>query len=176
MTTATTSSRRAAAPESAITEATDLFIALGAVMKRLRRTSIPDDDRLRAALTRSSPAPRHIAALLHVAGEGPIGMSELAERLGVSLATASQVVGELDEWGLVERKTDATDRRRTLVTVAAEHRPVTRALLDTRLKPLQRTLRRLAPQERSALVRGLSVLAEELDQAKLDHAKKESIR
>lgn len=143
--------------------ATDLFIALGAVVKRLRTRPVPADEGLRDAFASKAPAPRHIAALLQVASADRLGMSELAERLSVSLATASLVVTDLADWGLVERSTDDADRRRTYVTVAPAHQATIRALLDSRLKPLERTLRRLENDERGALVRGLLVLAEELD-------------
>lgn len=139
---------------------TELFLALGAVVKRLRHSPLPGADH--PALGGGQPAPRHIAALLQIATDGPIGMSELAERLHVSLATTSQVVTELGDWGLIERTTDEADRRRTLVSVAAAHRPLTRAIIDQRMRPLQRTLRRLEPDEGAALLRGLVVLAEEL--------------
>jgi DNA-binding MarR family transcriptional regulator len=154
---------RAATP-TASAEATELFFAVGAVVKRLRRNPLPDQDGLAAALQGMSPAPRHIVALVQVATEGPIGMSELAERLSVSLATASQVVSDLADWGLVGRTTDDADRRRTFVTVAPEHEATIRALVDSRLRPLERTLARLEPDEQHALLRGLAVLAEELDE------------
>jgi DNA-binding MarR family transcriptional regulator len=137
---------------------TELFLALGAVVKRLRHRPLPDH----AALHGAPFAPRHIAALLQIGQEAPVGMSELAERMHVSLATMSQVVSDLESWGLVERASDAADRRRTLVSVAAEHRDNIRAIQEQRLRPLSRALRRLEPDERAALVRGLEVLAEEL--------------
>jgi DNA-binding MarR family transcriptional regulator len=86
----------------------------------------------------------------------------------------SQVVTELGEWGLIERTTDDADRRRTLVSVAAAHRPLTRAIIDQRLRPLQRTLRRLEPDEAAALLRGLVVLADELGAATTAPAKETS--
>jgi DNA-binding MarR family transcriptional regulator len=150
---------------------TELFLALGSVVKRLRHSPLPGADQGHALLAGAQPAPRHIAALLQIATDGPIGMSELAERLHVSLATASQVVTELADWGLIERTGDEADRRRTLVSVAAEHRPLTRAIIDQRLRPLQRTLRRLEPDEAAALLRGLVVLAEELGAVKTAAAK-----
>jgi DNA-binding MarR family transcriptional regulator len=142
-----------------------LFLALGSVVKRLRHSPLPGADHGHAAFANAHPAPRHIAALLQIAADGPIGMSELAERLHVSLATTSQVVTELGDWGLIERSSDDADRRRTLVSVASAHRPLTRAIIDQRLRPLQRTLRRLEPDEAAALLRGLVVLAEELSAA-----------
>lgn len=144
-------------------DATELYFALGAVVKRLRRNQ-QVGEALGAALAGASPAPRHVFALLQVASEDRLGMSDLADRLGVSLATTSQVVTDLADWGLLERSTDAVDRRRTYVTVAPEHQATIRALLDSRLRPLERALRRLEPDERTALVRGLTVLADELDQ------------
>ena len=145
---------------------TELFVALGSVVKRLRHSPLPGADQAHGgALAGANPAPRHIAALLQIATDGPIGMSELADRLHVSLATMSQVVTELADWGLIERTSDEADRRRTLVSVAAAHRPLTRAIIDQRMRPLQRTLRRLEPDEATALLRGLVVLAEELGAA-----------
>lgn len=143
-------------------EATELFLALGAVVKRLRRHPLPSDG-LQSAFQGSSPAPRHISALVQVATDGPVGMTELADKLSVSLATMSQLVTELADWGLVERTTDATDRRRTFVSIAPEHQATIRALLESRLRPLERSLRRLESDERAAFLRGLIVLAEELD-------------
>lgn len=153
---------------------TELFLALGSVVKRLRHNPLPGADASHAALGNAQPAPRHIRALLQIATDGPIGMTELADRLHVSLATMSQVVTELGEFGLIERHSDESDRRRTLVSVAAEHRPMTRAIIDQRLRPLQRALRRLEPDEAAALVRGLVVLAEELGTASAAPAKEMS--
>jgi DNA-binding MarR family transcriptional regulator len=145
-------------------DATELYFSLGAVVKRLRRNQQPGEA-LGAALAGAAPAPRHVFALLQVASEARLGMSELADRLGVSLATASQVVTDLADWGLIERSSDDVDRRRTYVTIAPAHQATISALLDSRLRPLERALRRLEPDERTALVRGLTVLADELDQA-----------
>jgi DNA-binding MarR family transcriptional regulator len=151
---------------AASTEATELFFALGSVVKRLRHNPLPAQEGLAAAMQGMSPAPRHIATLVQVATDGPIGMTELAERLSVSLATVSQVVSDLVDWGLLERATDTVDRRRTFVTVAPAHQLTIRAMLESRLRPLERTLRRLERDERAAFVRGLTVLAQELDHTK----------
>jgi DNA-binding MarR family transcriptional regulator len=97
-----------------------------------------------------------------VADEG-LSVSTLAERLGVSLATASQVVTDLEAGELVERFEDPSDRRRTLVRVADTHRTLADALLDTRLRPVQRALDRMGPGEQRAFVRGLELVAEELE-------------
>lgn len=139
----------------------DLLIALGQVVRRLKQRPMPEHH----SLSGIPFAPRHVSTLLQISQEAPVGMSELAVRMNVSLATMSQVVTDLEEWGLVERTTDPADRRRTLVSVTAEHRPTIRTLFEQRLRPLDRTLRRLEPDERTGLIRGLTVLAEELDRA-----------
>jgi DNA-binding MarR family transcriptional regulator len=140
-------------------QSSELLFALGAVVRRLKNRPLPEHQ----SLSGVPFAPRHVATLLQVAQDAPVGMSELAVRMNVSPATISQVVTDLEEWGLVERTTDAGDRRRTLVSVTAEHRATTRTILEQRLRPLDRALRRLEPDERVALIRGLTVLGEELD-------------
>ncbi|HEU5034288.1 MAG TPA: MarR family transcriptional regulator [Mycobacteriales bacterium] len=160
------SRRTAPAPAPTSAQATELFAALITVVKRLRRHPLPVTAELSAAVQGTTPAPRHVAALVHIATEGTVGMSELAERLSVSLATLSPVVSELVDWGLVDRTTDPHDRRRTFLTLAPEHEPTIHALLDSRLRPVERALQRLEPPERAAFIRGLDVLADELDQMK----------
>jgi DNA-binding MarR family transcriptional regulator len=152
-------------------ESTDLFIALGAVVKRLRNRPLPENP----SLLGRPFAPRHVAAMLQIAQDAPIGMSELAERMNVSLATMSQVVTDLEDWGVVVRTSDPGDRRRTLVSIADEHKANIRTLFDQRLRPLDRALRRLEPDERAALTRGLLVLAEEFDRT-ADISHKETAR
>lgn len=135
-------------------------------MKRLERTQIaPPDATKEAAWRDAPPAPRHIAALMQIVSDEGMSVSTLASRLGVSLATASQVVTDLDNGGLVERFEDPTDRRRTLIKITESHRTLAEAILDTRLLPVQRALDRLKPAEQRAVVRGLELIAEELGEA-----------
>ena len=100
--------------------------------------------------------------MLVVANEG-LSVSPLAGQLGISLATASQVVTDLDGAGLIERYEDPTDRRRTLIKITESHRSLATAILDTRLRPVQRALDRMRPAEQRAVIRGLQLIAEELE-------------
>lgn len=109
-----------------------------------------------AAHAPGDPAPRHLIGLLHVTQAGPISVGGLAERLGVTLTTASLLVSELAELGLVTREEDPQDRRRTLVRAAADQRAS--CLLEHRLGPLERALAALAPDTRTALLGGLREL------------------
>ncbi|MBV9293491.1 MAG: MarR family transcriptional regulator [Frankiales bacterium] len=170
------SRRSTAAPEALSADVTELFLALVGVIKRLRRRPLPASAELDAAMQGVTPAPRHIGALVLLGLGGPLSMSELADRLSVSLATTSQLVTELADWGLVERSTDAVDRRRTFVTIAPAHAATIQALLQSRLQPLQRAMRRLEPDEQQAFIRGLTVLAAELDETEPSDDLEENLR
>ena len=87
------------------------------------------------------------------------------------LVQVSRGLIQQEDRGLVERSPDPGDRRRTLVSIADEHRAGIRAIFDQRLRPLDRTLRRLEPDERGGLIAGLMVLAEELDRANAETTK-----
>jgi DNA-binding MarR family transcriptional regulator len=93
-----------------------------------------------------------------------MGVGELAGRLGVGLTVASQMVGDLDRAGLVERRQDEADRRRTIVDVASSARGEVARWVQTRELPMRRTLEALSPQERTAFLKGLRILRRELSQ------------
>ncbi len=141
--------------------AADLLTALRTIVKRLDSTPLPTKDP-DAVRNDSSLAPRHIAALMQVVADERLSVTTLSGRLGISLATASQVVTDLEATGLVERIEDPTDRRRTLVQVTEAHRELADALLSTRLRPVQRALDRMKTSEQRAVVRGLEMIAQEL--------------
>ena len=63
----------------------------------------------------------------------------------------------------MERIEDPTDRRRTLVAGRRDPPRLAETLLDTRFRPVQRALDRMRPAEQRAFVRGLELLAEELE-------------
>jgi DNA-binding MarR family transcriptional regulator len=144
------------------TSAADLLTTLRTVVKRLQHTPMPVDAQTESVWHRAAPAPRHVAALMQIVADERMSITTLATRLGVSLATASQVVTDLEASGLVERIEDPSDRRRTLVQVADSHRALADTLLDTRLRPVQRALDRMRPTEQRAVLRGLALIAEEL--------------
>jgi DNA-binding MarR family transcriptional regulator len=147
----------------ATADAAALTTALFATLKQLRQLPLPVDPGLSAAWSAAPPAPRHVAALLHVVADERLSVSTLAERLSVSLATASQIVTDLEGLELVERVDDPTDRRRTLIAICERRRDLTDAMLETRLRPVQRALERMRPAEQRALVRGLQLLEEEFN-------------
>ena len=106
--------------------------------------------------------PRHIPVLIQLIVDGELSVSQLAERLGVTLAAASLMVGELDRSGLVDRREDAADRRRTLVAVAPAQRAQLEAWLELRRAPIRAALGRLPGADRAAMLRGIRSIVEEL--------------
>lgn len=64
---------------------------------------------------------------------------------------------------------DPSDRGRTIVTIADLHRSWVREALRERARPLERRLQRLTPGERTAFVRAISILAEELGSSRDHH-------
>jgi len=83
---------------------------------------------------------RHISALVSLAVAGPATVSELAERLDMSIAHASLVVGELSAAGLTERDHDERDRRRIIVSLSEKAKPAVAEMRDRHAAPLSRFL------------------------------------
>src|SRR6266487_3920085 len=65
------------------------------------KDAVPAPMPMRDAMERSSLGKRHASALLAVAATEPIGVSELAKRLGLLLSSTSTIVGELSRAGLL---------------------------------------------------------------------------
>jgi DNA-binding MarR family transcriptional regulator len=116
---------------------------------------------LRAAFEAGGLGRRHIPVLMAVGADGPLSVSQIAERIGLSLATTSMMVGELDRRGLVERTEDERDRRRTLVRLPDCHRAIMESWWRDRVAPIARALARLSPRARMQFMDSLRVVAAE---------------
>jgi DNA-binding MarR family transcriptional regulator len=97
-------------------------------------------------------------ALFEVGDGGPLRLSDLADRMGVSAPTASRSVDALHELGLVERVSDPQDRRALSIELTpagkkllserkakaqAAFAPAVAALSDAERATLSRLLRRM---------------------------------
>jgi DNA-binding MarR family transcriptional regulator len=137
-----------------------LFAEVAIGLKRSDRDAPPE---LQKAAEGAGLGPRHAAPILTLSFEDQeMSVSELSKRIGLSLATTSQLVGELSRAGLVERAEDEHDRRRTLVRVPDKFRPHIQAMLEDHIAPMQRTLGRLSPQARRHFLEGFRVLRDEV--------------
>jgi len=139
----------------------ELAQLLGLVTRGLLRGGRDVPAPLRKAFKGGALGPRHMPVLFTVARLGPVTVGRLAGCLGLARPTVSLLVNELSRAGLVERREDDADRRRTIVAVPARHRGRLVRLADARLDLVRRTLARLDPEERRHFVAGLRVLAEE---------------
>jgi DNA-binding MarR family transcriptional regulator len=106
-------------------------------------------------------SPRHIAALEQIRN-GPVTVGELASRLGLTLPTVSGVLADLDRAGLVERRPDPADRRRTIVQIIPAQATLIGQWLDGAAKPLARVLDKLTPAEQEAFLKAMDLLETEL--------------
>lgn len=122
----------------------------------------PPPPELRQAFASGGLGPRHGAVLLAVTLHGQLSVSDLSERLALSLSATSLMVGELGRAGLVQRVEDEHDRRRTLVGLNDVYREQLGGWLASRVDPVRRTLERLTPEERAGFLQGWRVLEQEL--------------
>jgi DNA-binding MarR family transcriptional regulator len=118
--------------------------------------------RMRSLVDDGVLAPRHLTAFAIVAMHGPLSISQLAQREGCATTTASLVATQLADAGLIVRSEDASDRRRTVISVAPAFRKESQQVLNTRLMPLRRAMERMGPDLAHQVKEGLAILAEEI--------------
>lgn len=142
----------------------ELTRLMGPVFRAMKRRGVASMPELMRQLYEIEDhlGPRHIPVLVTLAREGSMSVSELAKRIGLSVATISLMVGELDRRKLVERREDDNDRRRTMVSVPERHRPAIDAWAAGQTEPLRRALERMDTGTRRCFLAGWQVLAEEV--------------
>ena len=132
----------------------ELIYLLRAIARRLRPPELAE--LVQEAAASGLVGRRHLPVLLSLAVEGPTSVSELAP------ATASLLTNELNRAGLLERREDEQDRRRTIVSLPERYRGLFEEVARRRLAPLERTLTRMGPRARTQFMEGLRILGEEL--------------
>lgn len=101
---------------------------------------------------------RHISTLVSLAVAGPATVSELAERMDMSIAHASLVVGELADAGLIDRDHDERDRRRIIVSLSEKAKPAVAEMRNRHAAPLGRFLADLDDAEAERFIDQLTTL------------------
>jgi len=104
-----------------------------------------------------------VKALFAIGNLGPISIGGVARALSVALPTASVGVESLVAQGLVERREDPQDRRRTLAELTASGESLVNRLRQGSLRLLTAALRRLDRTQLANLVTGLTTLSAAID-------------
>ena len=121
-------------------------------------------------------SPRHVPVLFQLVLHGPQPVGVLARHLALNPATVSQLVGELQRGGFVERRPDDRDRRRMIVSLHESHRELVERFAWRRIRPLRMTLEALSPLERRQFLHGWRTLVEMMERAGLDDPLDEAAR
>jgi DNA-binding MarR family transcriptional regulator len=114
--------------------------------------------RLLRAQTRNALQPWHISpsqvrALGVLSRHGEMRLSAVAEHLRIAPRSATEVVDDLQQRGLAERRPDPSDRRATLVALTADGAAKARAINETRAAEAERLFAALDPADRAELAR-----------------------
>lgn len=117
---------------------------------------------------------RMLAVLQHLTAAGPLTVGELAEHLRLSKAATTELIGRIEDRGLVGRIRDERDRRRVFVMVTDEGEAragrAGQVLADS---ALVEAIRRMTPDERSHLVEGLRALIRASQPNEIQHEEDE---
>ncbi len=113
---------------------------------RAKRLKVPEE------LQALSLAPRHLSLLAYLLFDGSMTVNELAARLEVAPATVSLMVGELSRKGVLDRREDDADRRRTIVSIADRHQDAINEWLGYGAKAWRQALQPLTPEQRRLFV------------------------
>ena len=105
---------------------------------------------------------------LGLCGERPTSPTELAQRLGVTPAGATEVIDRLENKGLVRRLAHPTDRRATRVEITPAGRSQYRTAHRACRERLNQVSDRMSPTGRSALSAGIADLQDALDRVPED--------
>jgi DNA-binding MarR family transcriptional regulator len=143
-------------------ELTELRRLLRLVMRGLWSRRRPTPELLELVSGDPPLGRRHVGLLAQIGTDGERSVGELARELDLSLPAASKLARDLEEHGLVERREDPEDRRRTVVALSPVTAKRVRAWLDRRSRPLEQALATLDTKEREAFLKGLRALGDAL--------------
>jgi DNA-binding MarR family transcriptional regulator len=130
--------------------------ALSAVTRQLARASGGPDDG--PAMTSTQ-----LLALFETVIGGPLRLSELAERMGITAPTASRAVDGLVDLGLLERLPDPADRRAVRIDVTESGRVDVEGRKARVAAALEPAVAALSAQDRARLASLLARLSDALE-------------
>jgi DNA-binding MarR family transcriptional regulator len=127
-----------------------LLLLMPRMVGRTKRMRVPDE------LAGMNLAPRHLSLFAYLLFDGPLGVNELAERLEVTPATVSLMVGELSRKGVLDRDEDPADRRRAIVSLADAHREAIDGWLARSARAWRQALEPLTDEQRELFLKTLT--------------------
>jgi DNA-binding MarR family transcriptional regulator len=128
-----------------------LLLLMPRLVGRVKRIPVP------AELESLTLAPRHLSLLSYLLFDGPMTVTELAQRLEVAPTTVSLMVSELSRKGILTRAEDDADRRRRIVGIADAMRPAIEGWLAHGAIAWRDALAPLTPAQRQLFVDTLNV-------------------
>ncbi|KIA62699.1 MarR family transcriptional regulator [Nocardia vulneris] len=133
-----------------------LLLLMPRVVGRAKKMRVPEE------LQSFSLAPRHLSLLANLVFEGPMTVNDLAARLEVAPTTVSLMVSDLSKHGVLERRSDEADRRRTIVAIAAAHEKSVNDWLGGSARAWRKVLAPLDAEQRRLFVDTLRAYEDEL--------------
>jgi DNA-binding MarR family transcriptional regulator len=133
-----------------------LLLLMPRLVGRVKRTPVPKP------LQSLELAPRHLSLLAYLLFDGPLSVNELADRLEVAPTTVSLMVGELSRKGVVDRREDDTDRRRTIVSIAEANASAVDAWLANGAQAWRKALEPLTDEQRKMFIDTLRIYEREV--------------
>lgn len=135
-----------------------MLLLMPRLVGRIKRIPIPEE------LQSFSLTPRHLSLLAYLLFDGSLGINELASRLEVAPTTVSLMVGDLSRQGILDRREDDADRRRTIVSISEAHRTSIEDWLAAGARAWRTALEPLTPAQRQLVIDTLLVYERESTQ------------
>ena len=116
-----------------------------------------DDPALGSALSLA-----RIKALIFLSKHGASPVGEVAQGMGVSIATASQILDRMVDDGWAARETNPADRRQVLVWLRPQATELANQLRQAHRRQVETALAETPPKERAIAVRAIRALTDAL--------------
>lgn len=126
-----------------------LLLLMPRMVGRAKRIRVPEE------LQSLALAPRHLSLLSYLLFDGPMTVNDLAARLEVAPTTVSLMVSELSRKDILERREDASDRRRRIISITESKKPSIDAWLARGARAWHQALHPLTAEQRQMFVQTL---------------------
>ncbi|HEV8555796.1 MAG TPA: MarR family winged helix-turn-helix transcriptional regulator [Actinophytocola sp.] len=124
----------------------ELLLLMPRLVGRVKRLPVPEQ------LRSFDLAPRHLSLLSLLLLDGPLTISQLAEKLDLAPTTVSLIVSDLSRKGVLERREDEADRRRRIIDISPDSRPAISEWLSPGAHAWRRALTPLTPAQRRTFI------------------------